>query len=1417
MNIQLFILSFYMVNTEFWFKSSAMKGTCNVVSTIARFVPVGFPVVDHLYAAIIMFSISIVQVVHMVVVFYSYKPSAVFTATAPKWTPVLSLFASNIMLFPSVCVFFYGCYHAKTQYGPLLIFFAAVSACVQFTGVFILVTCDIAFPSFRRGFGAFWVTPNYVIFVFYIVLLVGLIEGTPSITNKNGKLTVEIVVAIMYFLKFIISAIAMPMVTFVENVCDGCVGVLGGVSCLIVAMSQYFGLATDKAMIITVLSFPGLVMVTVIIMKLRMRRIYLTSLRAHEEGNVEIMEKVPRIAIVATVCASFNLFPDDWSLFDWMLQRLPDSFDHFALYGKCLAVMPQEAERLESLVKDMHRLCKRNFVSCLVTAFFEMIYVQRGFPEVSIRANANCCKIVDEYLMVLHFFWTEVLLGRTERLVSLSQAVNEKYVRAQEFFENLGVVALNLDHYHRYRSISTVRFGYTGTKKCNIVSTILMKDSGEVFPCVDLDHLPKSLDSNDKLYAKSLTVEQIAADTKRKLTYTHHLILFLPFYFAFAIAVVVAGVVFGRSDEIYSAWLYMSSLINFTYPFAGSFLLHPVVPLLDLGIVNKSLIESTLNNQAFHGDMVSNPVGGISSLANMSLDFLSAMLARGNALQYSELKSDILDHRLQFYPFPNESDFSRLAMVHPYINIYALSYVGGADELHMQIYDSFQTNESQYLAFHHLQVIEIMRIFFQNFGTKADDVFQRVTADVAMKLEISCSVALLASFVVQMIALGYLVHVHQELYHLIFVLPKIAISQLIDKLGSRISARISSKETPDPDLKYNLTQLSYQEAPETYATTKKRVLCVIAACITVITIIRVLVVPVTYVSRNYVHKSLNNMKLCANELIMPYYYYIIGHDALEMLLLKTQGITPPDNYNQTLIYRIYNLTTYMYDTMSESLTDISLFPTYHDPSLFLEAPETCPENQSTLTCRSLTQSLLYMISTVFSYINVLQDDQPITEDVIETCVGSITNLISKHVPAVSRDLFRGVTETAEAYRINCLYVWCLFAVMSMIMYIINSRLLSPLLNDPDFAISFLSSIPASILANFSMYTSTIQTGEISDGTADIGPYLFDEYDAFQYLVENILLMDSDDNIVAATPPAQTKLQAQEMSNFAEFLNDLAGYHIDVTLPPTKTSVIHIDVSGPSYQPMFLKTTILPVKKFPFNGGVVAYACTMEDVAIREELIKQLNHEANRVRMLMTQLVPLSVGNQIMSGEDVMAQIYPKILCGSFMLTCQSGTFAPEDLQQIQEMLRSHLAQNAYLTYFGRNVQLFHVVSGIFNLQMAATEQGVGIVSFSLELIRSIKTYAAEIGRSIDVHCGIHACGPFCGDILQTLPPVYDLFGYSITMSEVVAARGYPNKVNITREVYELIFGQGFDITFENEIEGINGTVLLVHMVQANDI
>ena len=1113
-DVQLLILSFYMVCTDFWFKNGLLQDLCNTLTTFARFVPVGFSVVDHFYAAMILFSISIVQVLHIAMVFYTYEPSGVFTATAPKWTPMISLAVSNIAVVPSVCVFFYGCFNARESHGALLIFFVAVSACVQFTGVYALCTCDIAFPSFRRGFGAFWVTPNYAVFVFYVVLLVGLIEGTPYVVDKNGQLTLHIIVAIIFFMKFVMAVLSMPMVTYVENALDACFGLLETASCLIVGFSRYFGFDTQRAVTITVLTFPVLVILGLIIVKVRMQRLIITSLRAHEEDNVEILEKVPRLALVATVCATFNLFPTDWALFDWMLRKVPDKFDLLALYGKFVAVMPQEAERIENLVKDMHRLCKRNFISCMITAFFEMVYVQRGLPEVSVRANANCCKIVDEYLMVLHFFWTEVLLGRTERLVSLSHAVNDKYVRAQEFFEHLGVVALNLEHYHRYRSISTVRFGYTGTRKCTTVSTVLMKDSGEVFSCVDMEHLPKSLDSNDKLYAKSLTVEQIAADTKRKLYYTHHLILYLPFYFALAIALVIAGVLFGRKDEIFNSWSYLETLVNFTYPYAASFLLHPIVPLVDLGIVNSSLFLDNVNNGDYFGKLIGDPVIGISSLANMSLLFLSVMLERAGSLKFSELRSDIIDHRMIFYPFPNESDFWRLAMVHPYINIYALTYVGG-ENLHDRIYSTFLTNESQYIAFHHLQVIDIMRGFFQNFGNKADALFDKVIADVSMKLEIACSVALLGSFLIQMGALIYLVHVHQHLYHLIFVLPKIAISQLIDKLGNRISARLSSKETPDPDLKYNLTQLSYQEAPETYATTKKRVVCAALACLLIVLIIRVLIIPVTYVTRNYFRSSVNNMKLCANELILPYYYFTIGHDALELLLLEKQNIPSQDDYNQTLIYRIYNMTTYLYDTLSESLTDVSLFPTYHNPDMFLSPPETCASNYSTLTCRSLTQSLLYMISTMFSYINVIQDEQEVTDEVIETCVGSIINLITKHVPAVNDDLFRGVVETAEEYRIDCLYVWCMFAVVSFALSIISSRLLSPLLNDPDFAISFLSSIPASILGNFSMYTSTIQTGEISDGTADIGPYLFDEHNAFQYLVENILLMDSDDTIIAA--------------------------------------------------------------------------------------------------------------------------------------------------------------------------------------------------------------------------------------------------------------------------------------------------------------
>lgn len=73
------------------------------------------------------------------------------------------------------------------------------------------------------------------------------------------------------------------------------------------------------------------------------------------------------------------------------------------------------------------------------------VYVWRGIPNVSVRANAHCCKSDDDYVMVLYVFWTsEVMLGRTERLASLSHAVSDMYVRRAH-----RTLALNSEHYHR--------------------------------------------------------------------------------------------------------------------------------------------------------------------------------------------------------------------------------------------------------------------------------------------------------------------------------------------------------------------------------------------------------------------------------------------------------------------------------------------------------------------------------------------------------------------------------------------------------------------------------------------------------------------------------------------------------------------------------------------------------------------------------------------------------------------------------------------------------------------------------------------------------------------------------------------------------------------------------------------------------
>ena len=68
-----------------------------------------------------------------------------------------------------------------------------------------------------------------------------------------------------------------------------------------------------------------------------------------------------------------------------------------------------------------------------------------------------------------------------------------------------------------------------------------------------------------------------------------------------------------------------------------------------------------------------------------------------------------------------------------------------------------------------------------------------------------------------------------------------------------------------------------------------------------------------------------------------------------------------------------------------------------------------------------------------------------------------------------------------------------------------------------------------------------------------------------------------------------------------------------------------------------------------RGKSIAYVVTLVDVAQRENLIAQINIEANKVKMLVTQLVPWSIAPNIVNGGEVQPAIIQKLTSMFFMI------------------------------------------------------------------------------------------------------------------------------------------------------------------------
>jgi len=103
------------------------------------------------------------------------------------------------------------------------------------------------------------------------------------------------------------------------------------------------------------------------------------------------------------------------------------------------------------------------------------------------------------------------------------------------------------------------------------------------------------------------------------------------------------------------------------------------------------------------------------------------------------------------------------------------------------------------------------------------------------------------------------------------------------------------------------------------------------------------------------------------------------------------------------------------------------------------------------------------------------------------------------------------------------------------------------------------------------------------------------------------------------------------------------------------------------------------------------------------------------------------------------------------------------------------------------------------------------VSFGLDTIDSILEINQELNQSLEIRVGIATGGPIIGGVLGVGKPTFEILGPAINMAQQMEHNGIPMKVHISRSVYELIYGEVFEIKERGKID-IKGGSAITYLV-----
>jgi PAS domain S-box-containing protein len=199
--------------------------------------------------------------------------------------------------------------------------------------------------------------------------------------------------------------------------------------------------------------------------------------------------------------------------------------------------------------------------------------------------------------------------------------------------------------------------------------------------------------------------------------------------------------------------------------------------------------------------------------------------------------------------------------------------------------------------------------------------------------------------------------------------------------------------------------------------------------------------------------------------------------------------------------------------------------------------------------------------------------------------------------------------------------------------------------------------------------------------------------------------------------------------------------------------------------------------------------------------------------LLATILPPSLVQRVQQGETNISFAVPIATimfldiveftpwCGSL-----EATTVVSRLNQLFRRLDLIVSQKPTMTKIKCIGDCYMAAGGIFCEGNRPERHAKEAVMFGLEAIGVIRDLNAEHGENLEIRVGVNTGGPVVAGVLGIGKPTFEILGPAINLAQQMEHTGVPMAVQITRSVYGLIYGEGFNVRERGSVETKGGAV-----------